>query len=100
MMMTWQLLQLPQRMGGQCIVKIDIIEPLPEGNIANGVIYVATYQGHVAAVSLKSGDILWEHAISSYSGLALGQRLLFVSDAQSTVWAFDHERHGNCLRRS
>jgi outer membrane protein assembly factor BamB len=68
------------------LVDIDV-----DPRIANGVIYVATYQGHVAAVSLRSGDILWEHAISSYSGLALGQRLLFVSDAQSTVWAFDRD---------
>jgi outer membrane protein assembly factor BamB len=68
------------------LVDIDV-----DPRIANGVIYVATYQGNVAAVALRTGQIIWEHAISSYSGLALGKRLLFVSDAKSTVWAFDRD---------
>ena len=36
--MTWQQLQLLQRMEDQYIVRIDITEPLQAGSIANGVI--------------------------------------------------------------
>ncbi|MFU8797619.1 MAG: outer membrane protein assembly factor BamB, partial [Gammaproteobacteria bacterium] len=66
------------------LVDIDV-----DPRISHNIIYVATYQGNIAAVALRTGQIIWEHPISSYSGLVLGDRLLFVSDAQSTVFAFN-----------
>lgn len=56
--------------------------------LARQVIYVATYQGKLAAVSLQSGQLLWQRSFSSYSGLALGQ-YLYVSDSEGGLWAFD-----------
>lgn len=69
---------IPERM-----VDIDV-DPI----VNNGVVYVATYQGNVAAVDARTGVQIWEHPISSYAGLILDANTLYVSDANSNVWAF------------
>lgn len=57
--------------------------------IRNGIAYVATYQGHVAAVDLDSGQILWRHKFSSYSSMAADQNRVYASDAEGQVVAMD-----------
>lgn len=57
--------------------------------ISNGVIYTATYQGKVSAVSLATGHVIWGNTISTYTDLALSPRFLFVTDAKGGVWAFN-----------
>lgn len=52
------------------------------------VIYVVTYQGQLAAVSLRSGRILWQRNFSSYSGLTVGNNL-YITDTNGGVWAFN-----------
>jgi outer membrane protein assembly factor BamB len=52
------------------------------------VIYVVTYQGQLAAISLRSGRILWQRNFSSYSGLTVGNNL-YITDTDGGVWAFD-----------
>jgi outer membrane protein assembly factor BamB len=59
--------------------------------VAAGAIYVATYQGQVAAVSLDSGASLWTREISSSSGLTVDERQVYVSDQDGHVWALDRE---------
>ncbi|KPJ67830.1 MAG: hypothetical protein AMJ43_02395 [Coxiella sp. DG_40] len=73
-------------MAVQRMVNIDV-----NPKIFNGIIYVATYQGKIAAVNLKSGKILWQHKLSSYSGLAVDNERVYVSDEEGHVWAFDRE---------
>ncbi|MBU0455236.1 MAG: outer membrane protein assembly factor BamB [Pseudomonadota bacterium] len=57
--------------------------------VKNGVVFAATYQGKLAALNLRSGRLLWEHSISSYAGIAADAHHLYLSDANSHVWAFD-----------
>jgi len=59
--------------------------------VSNDIVYVVTYQGRLAALNLQSGQLLWQHNMSSYSGMAIGKQWLFVSDAQGYVWAFDKQ---------
>ncbi len=56
--------------------------------LSRQVIYVATYQGNLAAISLRTGQIRWQRPFSSYSGLALGCNL-YVSDSEGGLWAFN-----------
>lgn len=80
-----QTIAYPQG-AGQANQMVDVAaDPVIAGN----VIFVATYQGKIAALSLSTGNILWQQNISTYTGLVLGPRFLFVTDAQGTVWAFD-----------
>jgi len=64
----------------------------------DGVIYVASYQGRIAAVSSSDGNILWSRDMSSYTGLAVGENQVFVTDAEGQVWALDR-RTGATLWR-
>lgn len=54
-------------------------------------IYVATYQGKIAALDLTSGREMWSNKISSFTGLAADNTRVYVSDATSHLWAFDAE---------
>lgn len=57
--------------------------------VVDGVVYVASYQGHIAAYNLASGKRLWQRNISAYSGIAANQNALFITDASGNLWAFD-----------
>ncbi len=57
--------------------------------VQSGVVYVATYQGQLAAVAEESGDVIWRRELSSYAGLGVDYEYLYVSDAEDKVWAID-----------
>jgi outer membrane protein assembly factor BamB len=52
-------------------------------------VYVVTFQGDLAAISLTDGTVLWRRKLSSYSGLGGGSGQLYVTDAKDHVWSFD-----------
>jgi outer membrane protein assembly factor BamB len=52
-------------------------------------IYVASFQGRVAAVDLESGRVLWGRDLSSYAGIAVDGRNVYVTDDVGQVWALD-----------
>lgn len=64
----------------------------------DGVIYVVSFQGRIAAVSSSDGSLLWTRDMSSYTGLAVGVSQVFVTDAQGQVWGLDR-RTGATLWR-
>ncbi len=66
------------------MVDIDS-EPL----IVDGVIYVAAFQGHVAAVQIETGRILWTRDTSSYAGIGADDKNLYITDENSHIWTFD-----------
>jgi outer membrane protein assembly factor BamB len=57
--------------------------------ISDGVIYVASFQGQLAAVQLESGRILWNRDISSYAGFTVDENYVYVTDDESHIRAFD-----------
>ena len=57
--------------------------------VVDGVVYVVTYQGRIAAFDLATGRGLWRREMSSHTGISAGQRLLYVTDEQSRIWALD-----------
>ncbi len=60
-----------------------------EPMIVDGTVYIATFQGHVAAVQLETGRILWSSDLSSYAGFSADEQNIYVSDEESHVWALD-----------
>jgi outer membrane protein assembly factor BamB len=64
--------------------------------VANGVIYVATYQGKIAALNLRTGNTIWSHDFSSYADLALGDKYVYATDVDGVVSAFGRES-GNVI---
>lgn len=59
--------------------------------VVSGVVYVATYQGYLAALNLKTGHGIWRHKISAYAGIAADYQNVYVSDAKSHIWAFSED---------
>ncbi|MBI4005632.1 MAG: outer membrane protein assembly factor BamB, partial [Gammaproteobacteria bacterium] len=57
--------------------------------VIDDVIYVATFQGRIAAVTLDGGRILWTRDISSFAGLCADDRNIYITDDNSHVWALD-----------
>ncbi|MCF2946579.1 outer membrane protein assembly factor BamB [Paraglaciecola aquimarina] len=66
------------------IVDIDS-KPL----VANGIIYVVSYDGTLAAVEMRSGRIIWKREYKSYRSLSISGSSLFVVDNNSYVYALD-----------
>ena len=83
------------------MVDIDA-EPI----VMEDVVYVVTYQGRLATVQLDSGRMLWARDLSSYSGMALDPYRVYITDAESQVWALNRFngatlwRQSDLLRRS
>ena len=51
-------------------------------------LYVASYQGRLAAVDTRSGRRLWQRNVSSVSGVGAGFGNVYVADDDGTVSAF------------
>lgn len=68
----------------QRLVDIDA-NPL----ISENRVYVATYQGRIAALNIETGEEYWSHHMSSFSGMAVDDKTVYISDANSRLWAFD-----------
>lgn len=64
----------------------DVDANLLEGEDA---VYALSFGGEVAALDPASGQVLWRRSIKSYTGAALLGNLLFVTDADSVIWALD-----------
>lgn len=79
--------QVAAGQGGNLVA--DIVDVGGVMAFAAGDLYVATYQGRLAAVDAGSGQVIWSRDISSYTGVTLDASHLYVSDAEGRVHAFD-----------
>jgi outer membrane protein assembly factor BamB len=60
-------------------------EPLVDGDR----IFAVNFQGSVNALEAASGEKIWSKPASSFTGLAIHQQYLVLSDSQGTVLAFN-----------
>lgn len=67
--------------------------------ISNGIIYATTYQGNIAALELSTGQVVWNHTLSAYTGIALQGSNVYVTDASSHVWKFQQDNGGVSWRQ-
>jgi outer membrane protein assembly factor BamB len=64
--------------------------------VVGATVYVASFQGGIAAISVIDGQIEWTRDISSYAELAVGDERIYVTDEFGSIWALD--RHsGNSI---
>lgn len=57
--------------------------------VDSGVVFGTAYQGDVVAMDLRSGAELWSKPASTYRGLAVNDRYVFVSLENGSVKAFN-----------
>lgn len=60
-----------------------------ELRLVDSILYLTAYQGRVAAIDLRDGQLRWAHDISSYSGLDVAGNRVFVVDDADTVEALE-----------
>ena len=57
--------------------------------LRDGIVYAASYQGRLAAVTADSGRIMWTREMSTPLDIALAGEHLFLTDADGRIWALD-----------
>lgn len=57
--------------------------------VKDSVAYLTTYQGEVVALSLRDGQTLWRHKMSSFKNMTMDDDTLFIVDSKSHVWALN-----------
>lgn len=67
--------------------------------VDDGVLYVPSFQGRIAAVNLENGQIIWARDMSSYSDLSLLGNVLYVHDEFSQIWALDRSSGATLWRQ-
>jgi outer membrane protein assembly factor BamB len=84
--MLWQQpLAIPQ--GSFAIQRMIDVDADPIINRSK--VIAATYQGRIASLELATGKEIWNHDISSYTGMTIDNEKVYVTDAKSHVWALD-----------
>ena len=64
--------------------------------IFDNLIYVSTFQGRIAAITLDGGRIVWTRDIPSYAGITVDETAVYITDDDSIVWALDR-LNGNSI---
>lgn len=65
----------------------SMVDIVADPVITDGVVYVASHHGNVAALHLKTGRVIWQKALSSDVDLAVADGKLYVIDTDSRLWA-------------
>jgi outer membrane protein assembly factor BamB len=53
--------------------------------LSDDIVYVATFQGHVAALLLDNGQSLWDNSVSTYQDTVLSKALFAVDDTDKLL---------------
>ena len=64
--------------------------------IRNGVIYVSSYQGRIAAIQAIDGEELWSRKFSSFNAMTMDDNAIYISSDISHIWSID-QRTGSAL---
>ncbi|PJD95680.1 MAG: outer membrane protein assembly factor BamB [Legionella sp.] len=66
------------------LVDIDA-DPIIQGD----VVYLASYQGYVGALSLDNGEFIWRKSASIYKDMTLHSNTLYYTDSNDVVWSLN-----------
>ena len=64
--------------------------------IRDGIIYVSAYQGRLAAVETRDGNVLWTRDVSNFDAISADEKALYLTDEYSHIWSIDR-RTGSAL---
>jgi outer membrane protein assembly factor BamB len=59
--------------------------------IVGGTVFVVSFQGKIAIIDLRSGNLGWSRDMSSYTGLGVDYSQVYVTDEESNVWALSRD---------
>ena len=55
----------------------------------DGIIYISSYQGRLAAIQAINGNVLWSREFSSYQSIDADEEALYLSSDDSHIWSID-----------
>lgn len=84
--LLWELTITAPRGRSELERMVDIDGEL---SIRDGIVYVTTFQGNLAAVTLNTGVMLWNRDMSSHAGVAVDSLQVYATDDEDHVWAVD-----------
>lgn len=67
--------------------------------LADGRLFVTSYQGRLVAIDPRQAQILWSQNVSSYRGLAAGFGNVYVSESNDFIQAFDQSSSASIWRQ-
>lgn len=68
--------------------ELDRIADLDADPVVVGeVVYVASFNGDLAAIDLLTGDILWRRELSAHAGIAATPEALYITDSDDNLWS-------------
>jgi outer membrane protein assembly factor BamB len=74
------------------VTEIERIADITSLPVVDGpLVYAVAYQGKVAAIDRRSGKVVWNRDISSYSGLNAEDGKIFISHTLGAVYSLDYE---------
>jgi outer membrane protein assembly factor BamB len=74
------------------VTEIERIADITSLPVVDGpLVYAVAYQGKIAAVDRRSGKVVWNRDISSYSGMSTQDAKIFVSHTLGAVYSLDYE---------
>jgi outer membrane protein assembly factor BamB len=83
------------------VTEIERIADITSLPVIDGpLVYAVAYQGRVAAVDRRSGKVMWNRDISSYTGMNAEDGKVFVSHALGSVYALDYEQGKSFWRQA
>ncbi|QLG87920.1 outer membrane protein assembly factor BamB [Chitinibacter bivalviorum] len=53
------------------------------------MVCAVAFQGRIACINTKNGSLIWTRDVSSWSGLAIDERYVYVSDVKGHISAFE-----------
>ncbi len=57
--------------------------------LKDGIIYISSYQGRLAAIQAIDGNVLWSRKFSSYQAIVADREALYLSGDKSHIWSID-----------
>ncbi|MCZ6578978.1 MAG: outer membrane protein assembly factor BamB [Gammaproteobacteria bacterium] len=57
--------------------------------LKDGIIYISSYQGRLAAIQAIDGNVLWSRKFSSYQTIVADEEALYLSNDSSHIWSID-----------
>lgn len=84
----WQQ-QISEPKSGSMVQQMVDIDATPKRK--GDTLYITSYQGALAALSLQSGKVQWQRKMSVYAGLTIGDNWIYVTDADSRIRAIQRK---------
>ena len=70
-----------------------------EPKACGDTLYLAAYRGSVAAIDMRGGNLLWNRDLSSYAGIDVDARQVYVSEDTGAVLALDRRNGGTLWKQ-